>query len=116
MQVIVDGAPVDLSKTLPYKGMMFSDIPNLASAFGYTNASWTLKCELTSNYLCRLLNHMDAQGYDWCVPRRRDPSSSRKPPRRSPRAMSRRARHLMPKQGSKRPWKLYQNYALDLAA
>ncbi|MEK6283986.1 MAG: NAD(P)/FAD-dependent oxidoreductase, partial [Acidobacteriota bacterium] len=59
LQLTVDGAPVDLSKTITYKGMMLSDVPNLASAFGYTNASWTLKCDLTAEYVCRLLKHMD---------------------------------------------------------
>jgi cation diffusion facilitator CzcD-associated flavoprotein CzcO len=63
IQIIVDGAPVDPSKALLYKGMMFSDVPNLAVALGYTNASWMLKCELTAQYVCCLLNHMDAQGY-----------------------------------------------------
>ncbi len=62
VQLTVDGRSVDLSKTLNYKGMMFSDVPNLASAFGYTNASWTLKCDLTCEYVCRLLNHMRKDG------------------------------------------------------
>ena len=73
MQLVVDGAPVDLPKTLVYKGMMFSDVPNLAFAIGYTNASWTLKCDLTSEYVCRLLNHMDRHGYAVCTPRVNDP-------------------------------------------
>ena len=114
MEIGVDSRAVDLAKTLTYKGMMFSDIPNLASAFGYANASWTLKCELTSNYLCRLLNYMDAQGYDWCAPRRRDGSITEEPSLPLTSGYVERARHLMPKQGSKRPWKLYQNYLMDL--
>ncbi len=73
MKVSIDGAPVDLSKTMNYKGMMFSDVPNLAATFGYTNASWTLKADLTSEYVCRLLNYMDKHGYAQCVPRQRDP-------------------------------------------
>ncbi len=64
----VDGAPVDLSKTFNYKGMMYSDVPNLASSFGYTNASWTLKADLTCAYVCRLLNTMQKRG---CARRRR---------------------------------------------
>ena len=59
----VDGEPVDLAKTMTYKGMMVSDVPNLALAIGYTNASWTLKCELTIEYACRLLNYMDEHGH-----------------------------------------------------
>jgi monooxygenase len=114
MEVVVDGTPVDLSKTLTYKGMMYSDIPNLASAFGYTNASWTLKCELTSAYVCRLLNYMDARGYAWCVPRRRDASIVEETSLPLTSGYIQRAREILPKQGSKRPWKLYQNYLMDL--
>ncbi len=63
MEVSVDGRAVDFARTLNYKGMMYSDVPNLASAFGYTNASWTLKCDLTCEYVCRLINYMDRHGY-----------------------------------------------------
>jgi hypothetical protein len=94
--------------------MMYNDIPNLASAFGYANASWTLKCELTSNYVCRLLNYMDGRGLAWCAPRRRDASMTEEPTLPLTSGYVERARHLMPKQGSKRPWKLYQNYLMDL--
>ena len=69
LEIIVDGESVELSDTLSYKGMMYSNIPNLASAFGYTNASWTLKCELICEYVCRLLNYMDRRGYHQCLPR-----------------------------------------------
>src|SRR5205807_3316336 len=69
MEVSVDGRTVDFSRTLNYKGMMYSDVPNLASSFGYTNASWTLKCDLTCEYVCRLINHMERHGYRQCVPR-----------------------------------------------
>jgi monooxygenase len=116
MQVVVDGAAVDQSKALTYKGMMFSDVPNLAYALGYTNASWTLKCELTSAYVCRLLNHMGARGYDWCTPRRRDSSIVEEPAVGLTSGYIKRAGAILPKQGSKRPWRLYQNYALDTAA
>jgi len=116
MQVVVDGAAVDQSKALTYKGMMFSDVPNLAYALGYTNASWTLKCELTSAYVCRLLNHMGARGYDWCTPRRRDSSIVEEPAVGLTSGYIKRASAILPKQGSKRPWRLYQNYALDTAA
>ena len=63
MEIAVDGREVDLSETVGYKGMMFSGVPNLAYALGYTNASWTLKCDLVAEYVCRLLNHMDEHGY-----------------------------------------------------
>ena len=94
---------------------MFSDVPNLASAFGYTNASWTLKADLTCEYVCRLLNHMDTHGYRQCTPRNGDPARRRRSRGSTSRPATSSARsHSCPKQGSKRPWKLYQNYALDL--
>ncbi len=74
MEVSVDGRRIDFSQTLNYRGTMYSDVPNLASAFGYTNASWTLKCDLTCEYVCRLLNSMDRQGVRQVTPRNRDPS------------------------------------------
>jgi cation diffusion facilitator CzcD-associated flavoprotein CzcO len=116
MQVTVDGAVPDLGRTLSYKGIMYSDIPNLASAFGYTNASWTLKSDLTAQYVCRLLNHMDAKGYAYCTPRRRDPKITEEPLVNFTSGYFQRANDTLPKQGSKKPWKLYQNYALDMIA
>jgi len=112
----INGAPVDPARSISYKGMMYSDIPNFAAAFGYTNASWTLKCDLTAEYVCRLLNFMDARGYDYCTPRRRDPSIVEEPAIHLTSGYLQRSSAILPKQGSKKPWKLYQNYALDLAA
>ena len=116
MQVVVDGAPASATRTLTYKGMMYSDIPNLASSFGYTNASWTLKSDLTAEYVCRLLNHMDAGGYSYCTPRRRDPSITEEPAIKFSSGYIQRASEVLPKQGSKKPWRLNQNYALDMLA
>ena len=114
MQVSVDNRPIDLSKTLSYKGMMLSGVPNLASAIGYTNASWTLKCDLTCEYVCRLLNYMDKNGFQQCVPRNDDPSITELPLIDFSSGYVQRSIGKFPKQGSKRPWKLYQNYALDI--
>ncbi len=114
VQLVVDGKQVDLAKTLSYKGMMFSDVPNLASAFGYTNASWTLKCELTAQYVCRLLRYMDQHGYRQCTPRRRDPTMTEEPALNFTSGYVLRALDTLPRQGSRHPWKLYQNYLLDL--
>ena len=114
VQLEVDGVAVNPAKILTYKGMMYSDIPNLASAMGYTNASWTLKCELTSLYVCRLLNHMDRRGYSQCTPRRRDPSITEEPLLTFTSGYVQRALDTLPRQGSRKPWRLYQNYALDL--
>ena len=114
VQLEVDGVPVNPAKMLTYKGMMYSDIPNLASAMGYTNASWTLKCELTSLYVCRLLNYMERGGYSHCTPRRRDPSITEEPLLTFTSGYIQRALDTLPRQGSRKPWRLYQNYALDL--
>ncbi|MBV9775773.1 MAG: FAD-containing monooxygenase EthA, partial [Acetobacteraceae bacterium] len=93
----------------------FSDVPNLASVFGYTNASWTLKADLTCAYVCRLLNHMRRHGYATATPRR-DPSVEERPFVDFSSGYIQRALDALPKQGSKKPWRLHQNYALDMAA
>jgi cation diffusion facilitator CzcD-associated flavoprotein CzcO len=114
LQLVIDGEPLELSKKLVYKGMMFSEVPNLAFAIGYTNASWTLKCDLTAEYVCRLVNHMDRNGYDWCVPRRNDPEIKEEPVIDFTSGYVRRALDSLPRQGSRKPWRLHQNYAFDL--
>ena len=68
MRLTVDGEQVDLSTTVSYKGMMLSGVPNFDMVFGYTNASWTLKADLVNRYMCRVLNHMAAKGYDVALP------------------------------------------------
>jgi cation diffusion facilitator CzcD-associated flavoprotein CzcO len=110
----VDGKPIDLSKTMNYKGMMYSDVPNLASIFGYTNASWTLKADLTSEFVCRTLNYMDKRGVRIATPVRTDPAMSEEPYLDFSSGYVQRALDILPKQGAKAPWKLNQNYALDL--
>jgi monooxygenase len=116
IEVSVDGRTIDFAKTLNYKGMMYSDVPNLAAAFGYTNASWTLKCDLTCEYVCRLVNYMDRHGYKQCVPRNFDPSIGEVPAIDFSSGYVQRSIAKLPKQGSKRPWRLYQNYALDIVS
>jgi monooxygenase len=113
MELEVDGEPVELPRTMSYKGMMFSGVPNLAVALGYTNASWTLKCDLTCEYVCRLLAHMDARGYDACVPRR-DPTVAERPFIDFSSGYIQRSIDAFPKQGSRPPWRLHQNYVLDI--
>jgi monooxygenase len=112
--IAVDGREVELPETLTYKGMMLSGVPNLAFAVGYTNASWTLKCELTCEYVCRLIQHMDERGYRICTPLNRDPSVSEEPLIDFSSGYVLRAIDRFPRQGSKAPWRLYQNYARDL--
>ena len=114
IQLAIDGREVKPSETMSYKGMMLSGVPNLAFAFGYTNASWTLKSELTCAYVCRLLNHMDEHGYRRCTPRSPDPSIAEQPFVDFSSGYVERSIDQFPKQGSKAPWRLYQNYALDI--
>ena len=114
MTVAVDGRDVELPETMGYKGMMLSGIPNMAMVIGYTNASWTLKCDLTCEYVCRLLNHMDEHGYAQCVAENRDPSVTKQPFIDFSSGYVLRAIDKFPKQGSKAPWRLYQNYARDI--
>jgi monooxygenase len=109
----VDGETIALGDTLAYKGMMYSNVPNLASAFGYTNASWTLKCELTCQYVCRLLNHMSANGYDKCVPQLQTGTGT-EPIVNFTSGYIKRAMASLPQQGDQRPWRVYQNYVMDL--
>lgn len=112
----VDGAAVDLSKSLAYKGMMVDGVPNLAFCIGYTNASWTLKCDLTCDYVCRLLAYMDERGYRWCTPHNTDPAMPRLPAIDFSSGYIRRGIHRFPQQGGRRPWRLHQNYLLDLVS
>ena len=114
MKIDVDGEEIDQSQLLAYRGMMLGDVPNLGFTIGYTNASWTLKADLVAEYLCRLLNHMDANGYDICVPHLSDPSVTPEPILDFTSGYVVRSVADLPKQGSKEPWKLRQNYAVDL--
>jgi monooxygenase len=116
MELVVDGRTVDPGTTLSYKGMMLSDVPNLATTFGYTNASWTLKADLIAEYLCRILAKMDRGGYAYCTPRNKDPSMLPDATLPLNSGYMERAKDLLPKQGSKRPWRLHQNYAKDMLA
>jgi monooxygenase len=116
MALSVDGREVEIPKTMGYKGMMLSGVPNMAVALGYTNASWTLKCDLTCQYVCRLLKHMDERGYRQATPENRDPSVAEEPFIDFSSGYVLRAIEKFPKQGSKAPWRLYQNYARDIVA
>ncbi len=114
MTVSIDGETPDISKTMTYKGMMLNGFPNFAFALGYTNASWTLKSDLVCEYVCRLLNHMDAGGFDVCVPEVSDPAITEEPLLDFNSGYVLRALPGLPKQGSKEPWKLRQSYPFDL--
>ncbi|HEX4508577.1 MAG TPA: NAD(P)/FAD-dependent oxidoreductase, partial [Burkholderiaceae bacterium] len=113
--VSVDGRPVDFAQTLAYKAMMFSGVPNLVSTFGYTNASWTLKADLTAAYTCRLLTYMDRHGYVAVAPEH-DPKMATRPFIDFSSGYIQRAIHKMPQQGARAPWRLHQNYLRDFLA
>jgi cation diffusion facilitator CzcD-associated flavoprotein CzcO len=110
----VDGVPVELGQTLSYKGIMYSDVPNLAQVIGYTNASWTLKCELIAGYVCRLLNYMDAHGYTVCLPKRPEGEQGMESAVGLTSGYVERARATLPRQGVRRPWRTYNNYLRDV--
>jgi cation diffusion facilitator CzcD-associated flavoprotein CzcO len=114
MQLVVDGEQIRLPETMGYKGMMLSGVPNFAISIGYTNASWTLKCDLTCAYVCRLLNHMDEHGFQRATPQNRDPSIETVDFIDLASGYVQRAIDQFPKQGSKAPWRLYQNYPRDI--
>jgi monooxygenase len=109
----LDGEAYDPSKAIVYKGAMYSGLPNLASVFGYTNASWTLKADLIARYVCRLLNHMERHGFEVCVPVA-DGAVTPEPLLDFTSGYVQRALPRLPKQGDRAPWRLYQNYVRDL--
>ncbi|MYS81411.1 flavin-containing monooxygenase [Embleya scabrispora] len=114
MTLRVDGTPIETSERVAYKGMMLSGVPNFALAIGYTNASWTLKCDLVAEYVCRLLNHMDAHDYQVCMPQAPSADAPLEPLIDLRSGYVRRGAALLPKQGSTTPWRLHQNYPRDV--
>ena len=116
MRFSVDGAPVDFAQTWTYKGMMYSGVPNLISTFGYINASWTLRADLTAEYACRLIDHMDENGVRQVTPRLRETDCDM-PPRpwidQFSSGYMQRVMHRFPKQGDREPWINPQNYSRD---
>jgi hypothetical protein len=110
----VDGKPVRLPETMAYKGMMLSGVPNFAFTIGYTNASWTLKADLVSEFACRLLRYMDDRGYDTCVPVNDDPTVTEQPLLDFQAGYVLRSIDQFPRAGSRAPWRLGQSYAHDV--
>lgn len=115
VDVSIDGQPFVPNQSMSYRGVMLENLPNFAMVFGYTNASWTLKADLISNYVCRLLNHMDAKGVTQVTPRCDDSSINRIPFIDMQSGYIARVKNEIPQQGDQRPWKLYQNYFLDMS-
>ena len=114
IEVYTDEKKIAPGELIYYKGMMYSDIPNLATSMGYTNASWTLKCDLICHYVCRLLNHMKKHNKTRCTPRIQDTNMKTKPYMELKSGYVLRSAAHLPKQGYKRPWCINQNYLIDL--
>ena len=114
MEVQIDNKPLVAKEKMVYRGFLMEDLPNAGMVFGYTNASWTLKADLITEWMCRLLNHMDKTGNSVVVPRNFDDSVEHRPFVDMESGYIQRALDKAPKQGSKIPWKLAQNYAVDL--
>jgi cation diffusion facilitator CzcD-associated flavoprotein CzcO len=114
IDLTVDGEPVDFAQTIAYKGMMIAGVPNFAMALGYTNASWTLKCDLIAHYVCRLLNHMDEHGHSIATPQPPGPSVLTEPFIDFSSGYVLRSIHKLPRQGATSPWRLHQNWFRDV--
>jgi cation diffusion facilitator CzcD-associated flavoprotein CzcO len=114
IRLSVDGKAVEPGRSLTYKGLMRSDVPNCAACVGYTTASWTLRADLASTYVCRLLNFMDRGGYKQCVPRAADAQVQAGPLLGLTSGYVQRGVDQFPKQGTKAPWLMRQNYVRDL--
>jgi monooxygenase len=112
--IMRNGVPVELNDTMAYKGMMLTHMPNMAFTIGYTNASWTLKADLVSEFVCRVLNYMDANGFDTVEPQHPGNTVDERPLMDFTPGYVRRALDWLPKAGSRTPWRLKQNYLLDL--
>jgi monooxygenase len=108
-----NGVAIQLNDTMAYKGMMLTDMPNMAFTVGYTNASWTLKADLVSEFVCRVLNYMDSRGFDTVVPQHPGDSVDERPLMEFTPGYVLRALDYLPKAGAVTPWRLKQNYLLD---
>lgn len=113
VEMLVDGQPRRVGQTFSYKGCMYSDVPNLASSFGYSNASWTLKADLISEYVCRLLNHMRDTGTDICVAEPHGVKETGEGMMNLKSGYVQRAKDRVPKQGDIDPWIVHHNYPAD---
>ena len=116
IDVTLDNVKINAHERLTYKGMMLSGVPNFALSFGYVNASWTLRADLTCEYVCRLIKLMDKKGVDCCVPLDDKTAYGEDDLIDFTSGYVQRGLHLMPKQGNKAPWKNYQNYLKDIFA
>ena len=112
---MVDGEPVDVSRGHVYKGLMLSEVPNVAMAVGYTNASWTLRADLSARWFCSLLRYLDRHHLTVATPRYDEPEVGERPLLDLTSGYVQRAVHLLPRQGERRPWRVVQSYLYDVA-
>jgi cation diffusion facilitator CzcD-associated flavoprotein CzcO len=116
VQLSVDGREIDVSEHFVYRGMMLSGVPNLVQAFGYTNSSWTLKADLTAQYVCRMLNYMRRKGKHTAVPVVDPDRVTEEPMLDFTSGYVQRSIGNFPRQAQESPWRVYQNYFLDLVS
>ncbi|WP_320820095.1 NAD(P)/FAD-dependent oxidoreductase [Thalassolituus sp.] len=116
MKLSMDGEPLSIADKMSFRGAMFEDIPNFSMVFGYTNASWTLKADLIASWVCGLMKHMNDKGLRQVTPRNHDSSMEKVSFIEMQSGYIARIRNTIPRQGTKKPWKLYQNYMLDMAS
>jgi cation diffusion facilitator CzcD-associated flavoprotein CzcO len=114
INLTVDNSKINLTNTVTYKGMMFSGVPNLVSTFGYTNASWTLGADLTSEYVCRLLNLMEKKSVKKCCPEANENIVKDENWLNLSSGYIERSRNIFPKQGKEKPWQNNQNFIKDV--
>lgn len=114
MQIKVDGKSINIGQEYAYRGVMFSHLPNFTMAVGYTNASWTLKCDLNCQFVARLINYMQEKQYKSCVPIFDKAAFGEEDLLDLSSSYIKRAKNILPKQGSRKPWKVHQNYIKDL--
>jgi cation diffusion facilitator CzcD-associated flavoprotein CzcO len=110
---VVDGVEQPVNEAFVYKGMMLSGVPNFAFVVGYTDLPWTLKADMVNRYVSRLILYMDSRGYRSCVARRDDETMASTPLMNISSGYAERAAALLPRQGDRPPWKLYQHYLRD---
>ncbi len=112
--VDIDGEMLDVGTKLTYKGVLAQDVPNAAIIFGYTNASWTLKVDIACEYLCRLFNYMDGKGYTYVIPKDYEGCATDESVMGLASGYLQRAKKRMPKQGTKAPWRVNNDYMGDV--
>ena len=114
IEIKVDDETIDISDTMTFKGMMVSNVPNVVWTFGYTNASWTLRADLTAEYTCKILNYMDKHDYKVATPSPNSEIGEDGTWLDFNSGYVTRSAHLFPRNGDRDPWRNTQNYIKDV--